>query len=573
MDPTEFTKRLTKAADNYDKPAAALLSSELIAHLLGTDEAYPPKEAERAMQVLRNQRWFELMREVGDALIQTGRASIKVQRLYAQSLIDQGELTAALSVLTALSIIANTDPIENPEVRGLIGRVHKQFYINSNNSALPRNREHLRRAITSYLDVYTTAPEAFLWHGINVVACVKRAHRDGVPTDGFPDPDKLAKDILGTIEARRNEQTADTWDFATAVEASVALNQTEGALTWLALYARAPYTHAFEVGSTLRQLEEVWQLKTVSELGSKLLPILRATLLSRKGGAIEITPQSVHNDTGDEVREAFEKALAELRAMLLANPRTPGDGGRKADPELKLAYEKVFGDDNFITLRSYQDGLHRCRFVARIGRDPTKGHGTGFAMRGSDLWTGWGDEPVILTNAHVVSDDPSVRDALQPLEVVLIFELLGTEEYRVGKLLWTSPPNELDATVLQLENIEPLKARQIPPLLRCAKKLPIIEDTAQVYVIGHPGGGTLSISLKDNRLLDHQDPRLHYRAPTEGGSSGSPVFNRQWDLIGLHHSGSEKMPMLNGKAGTYAANEGIWIQAIIRAIAAGGRRD
>jgi hypothetical protein len=30
--------------------------------------------------------------------------------------------------------------------------------------------------------------------------------------------------------------------------------------------------------------------------------------------------------------------------------------------------------------------------------------------------------------------------------------------------------------------------------------------------------------------------------------------------------------MLNKKRGTYAANEGIWIQAIIREIAAGGRR-
>src|SRR4030095_13152596 len=107
MDATEFTKRLTKAADCFDKPLAKLLSNELISHLLGTDDVYPAKEAERAMQTLRSRRWFELMQEVGDAFIQTGRATIKVQRLYAQSLIDQGELTAALSVLTALSILAN----------------------------------------------------------------------------------------------------------------------------------------------------------------------------------------------------------------------------------------------------------------------------------------------------------------------------------------------------------------------------------------------------------------------------------------------------------------------------------
>jgi V8-like Glu-specific endopeptidase len=84
-------------------------------------------------------------------------------------------------------------------------------------------------------------------------------------------------------------------------------------------------------------------------------------------------------------------------------------------------------------------------------------------------------------------------------------------------------------------------------------------------VIGHPKGGSLSFSIHDNVLLDHKAPHLHYRAPTEGASSGSPVFNSQWKLVGLHHAGSKDMRRLNGE-GTYAANEGIWIQSIIKAM-------
>lgn len=45
------------------------------------------------------------------------------------------------------------------------------------------------------------------------------------------------------------------------------------------------------------------------------------------------------------------------------------------------------------------------------------------------------------------------------------------------------------------------------------------------------------------------------------------MFNAQWKLIALHHAGGTEMPKLNNKEGTYAANKGIWLQSIGRAIA------
>jgi V8-like Glu-specific endopeptidase len=58
-----------------------------------------------------------------------------------------------------------------------------------------------------------------------------------------------------------------------------------------------------------------------------------------------------------------------------------------------------------------------------------------------------------------------------------------------------------------------------------------------------------------------------------GGSSGSPVFDLDWNVFAVHHAGDPEAPRLRG-AGTYAANEGIAVGALIKAIAAkpGGPR-
>jgi V8-like Glu-specific endopeptidase len=114
-------------------------------------------------------------------------------------------------------------------------------------------------------------------------------------------------------------------------------------------------------------------------------------------------------------------------------------------------------------------------------------------------------------------------------------------------------------TIVELS--EPVTPQSGYPL---AAVLPARESESQIRVIGHPSGRGLSISA--NKLLDHEEPKIHYRTATEGGSSGSPVFNQDWRLIGLHHAGGEMMPRLNGKDGTYEANEGIWIKAICRAL-------
>jgi endonuclease G len=69
---------------------------------------------------------------------------------------------------------------------------------------------------------------------------------------------------------------------------------------------------------------------------------------------------------------------------------------------------------------------------------------------------------------------------------------------------------------------------------------------------------------------------LQYVADTMDGSSGSPVFNQNWEVVALHHSGAphppDDLPSLAKKAwkGKFRVNEGIPIRAILDDLRAKG---
>lgn len=56
-----------------------------------------------------------------------------------------------------------------------------------------------------------------------------------------------------------------------------------------------------------------------------------------------------------------------------------------------------------------------------------------------------------------------------------------------------------------------------------------------VFIIQHPDGGPKMIGLSHNLVRYVDDNVLQYWTDTKAGSSGSPVFNQRWEIVGLHH--------------------------------------
>lgn len=75
---------------------------------------------------------------------------------------------------------------------------------------------------------------------------------------------------------------------------------------------------------------------------------------------------------------------------------------------------------------------------------------------------------------------------------------------------------------------------------------PLIKEEGKILVgeplniVQHPLGEMKQVVIRENRLIDLLDRYAHYEADTEPGSSGSPVFNNQWEVVALHHSGVPK---------------------------------
>jgi hypothetical protein len=555
-DPQRILSSLQAAADRFDQEEASRLSDELVTGLQH-GEGIDADTARKILAVLRRKGWFAPMERVAEALYFTGHDEAQIRRQYAQALIDQGKIPAAVYVIESLIARTADDPKENAEARGLLGRIYKQLYVNAisagGTTGLALNRLNLQRAVDAYRSVYDSDPGTHLWHGINAMALAARAARDGVPLKDAPDPSAMAREILSTLATREAKAPLDAWDLATGAEAHLALGDSTNALLWIARYVQEKDADAFEIASTLRQLTEVWGLTLEKPPGSILLPLLQSQLLNCKGGHIVFTPGKL-----DEVRQKTSEAMPALEKAIESAP-------------LPKAFEKVLGKEGVVTLSWYKIGLDRAKVVAKVLNPAGDGFGTGFLIRGADLVPALGDTILLLTNAHVTSSDPAVRQkygSLDPDDATIAFEAFEAvrgQQFRIKKLLWTSPPDQLDASLLLIDPPVP----SLQPY-SFAKNLPLVDGVQKVYVIGHPGGRTLSISLNDNLLLDYDDRLVHYRAPTEGGSSGSPVFNQQWQLIGLHHAGGMSLQRLNGKEGTYAANEGIWIQRIIKALTEAG---
>lgn len=502
------------------------------------------EDAVDVLETLRSTRNFEETHSMAEAFILDGCTDPAVERQLGQALIEEGSLPSAVGVLEGLAARLNSDRDhpEFAEAKGLLGRSWKQIFVDTDEKRSELRDSAIDKAVSFYREGYNLNRKKNYWHGINLAAVLSMGDRYKANKDWSSEAQNLAKEVLETVKAIPDSERK-YWDTATAAEAAVALGKMGDAAEWLHHYVDDKEVDAFELGSTLRQLTEVWGL-SLEGRGADLLAPLEARLLRLPGGKVKLSPNEL----------------------------------QKMSEVPKESYQRVLGPDGPQTHTWMQKFNSRALSVALI-RHNDRGIGTGFVISGKHVGDDYANELFVVTNSHVVSDPPQEK-AVRPEEATVTFELKNQKsgnriEYEIDEIVWSSPPEEHDATILRLQ--PSLKEDAVAPM-PIAKNLPTLskDPPQRVYIIGHPDGGEISYSLNDNVLIDHEhldgaaQPitrpiKVQYRAPTEPGSSGSPVFNASLRLVAVHHAGGISMPRLNGQPGTHPANEGLWIQSILNA--------
>ncbi|MGB2711494.1 MAG: DNA/RNA non-specific endonuclease [Conexibacter sp.] len=226
--------------------------------------------------------------------------------------------------------------------------------------------------------------------------------------------------------------------------------------------------------------------------------------------------------------------LEEIAADALARARSaelPGTEATAAGSSVEQAgavLEAIVGSRDFLDASFLDAGVAAARAVGRIDVRTPQGRGFGTGSLVSSR--------LVLTNHHVLS---RAEDAATSA-IEFNFQLgLDGQPLQVARFAFDPDAFFLadEARDFALVAVRAAESELAPfglnRVVQADGKAGIGDF---VTIVQHPAGRMKEVALRENRVVDELEDVLHYAADTEPGSSGSPVFNDQWEIVALHHA-------------------------------------
>jgi endonuclease G len=279
----------------------------------------------------------------------------------------------------------------------------------------------------------------------------------------------------------------------------------------------------------------------------------RVELLREPGGLVRA-------DAPERVAARIDRLSRHLSDVRPVDPSALIAGEPAAVAAAEKILERVVGTPDFLGVHYLEAGAIAARAVGRINirdhRGRVVGYGTGSLVT----------PQLLLTNHHVLPDaqvasssaiEFDYQDGLdgRPLPPVM-FALAPQRLFMADEAL--------DYALVAVEATPEQLARFGFNRIIAAEGKAIVGD--EVTIVQHPGGDKKQVALRENQVVGLLENFMHYVTDTKPGSSGSPVFNDQWEVVALHHA-SVPAPEPSEPGGV--VNEGIRISRLVADI---GRR-
>lgn len=269
--------------------------------------------------------------------------------------------------------------------------------------------------------------------------------------------------------------------------------------------------------------------------------------------ALSLLINSLIDYVGDSEDTTFLRGLFHtypLQGQPIATRPLPASEWRGERNARKIK-EKMLGENTLRDIFELELALEASQAVVRITNTD---YGTGF-LAGTGL---------IMTNNHVIPDRATAAVSRFTFHYQDNADTTARERLVCGAkadgLFYTDPA--LDVTVVEIadppQDIQPL--RLLPASAR---------PDSRVAIIHHPLGRSKKITLQNNFVMYADAQRVQYTTATQKGSSGSPVFNGQYDVIALHHSGDTvevDTDSATNDQWRYLRNEGSGMRAVLEQI-------
>lgn len=252
---------------------------------------------------------------------------------------------------------------------------------------------------------------------------------------------------------------------------------------------------------------------------------------------------------GLEEQEILEEIISTYQLMTPV-AKSPHKVAWVAPISKQEVAEKIIGENTLRPISFLSKGIQAAHSVVylEVASPRSRWSGSGFMI----------SPRLLLTNHHIIPD----RTLLEQTVVRFNYQvnLHGNPElidqYRAVPNGVYYANKEMDYALIEVEDNPAQKWGH----LTLKTRLPRVDD--RVNIIQHPNGLPKQVSIQNNFVKFVNRNKLQYITSTLPGSSGSPVLDDEWQVVGLHRAGGwlkedEDSP-------TYYRNEGVAIGAILK---------